>query len=54
MAAKLGGLAARHGDIERFRRHIFEGGKEKMNDQRAENHIPGSSLSGRRSSVLKK
>ena len=38
----------------RFRRHIFEGGKEKMNDQRAENHIPGSSLSGRRSSVLKK
>ena len=25
-----------------------------MNDQRAENYIPGSSLSARRSSVLKK
>ena len=28
-------------------------GKEKMNDRRAENYIHGSSLSARRSSVLK-
>ena len=54
MAADLGRLAARH-DIEAFQdTHavIFEGGKEKMNDRRAENYIPGSSLSARRSSVL--
>ena len=40
----------------RFRIHTqyFRVGKEKMNDRRAENYIPGSSLSWRRSSVLKK
>ena len=40
----------------RFRMNTpyFVGGKEKTKDRRAENYIPGSSLSGRRSSVLKK
>ena len=32
----------------------FRGRKEKTNDRSAENYIPGSSLSGRRSSVIKK